>query len=88
MKEINIPEIGIKILLKCDKHPVNKSDITQLYKPYKKEARNEIIDFLINHGYLESKKMPKPDVKKTPTYYFITQKGKQWVMEYLAMFET
>ncbi|HSW68752.1 MAG TPA: hypothetical protein VLI69_01170 [Gammaproteobacteria bacterium] len=62
-------------------------DVTQLYKQYKKEERDDEIRNLISDDYLEAKKMPKPNTKKTPTYYFITDKGKAWVKNYLMVFQ-
>lgn len=33
-----------------------------------------------------SKKMSKPDSKKNPIFYWITDKGKKWVADYLKNF--
>lgn len=86
MKLPNISTLGIKILLKCSERQLSKHDVTQLYKVHSKEERDGAITYLLNDGYLEAVKMPKPNTKKTPTYYLITEKGSQWVDDYLNSF--
>jgi hypothetical protein len=83
---INLSTLGIKILLKCNVKALSMHDVTQLYKSHKKEERDEVIKQLLLDKYIEAIKMPKPNTRKTPTYYLITKKGIKWVQNYLDSF--
>lgn len=86
MKNLNLSTLSIKILLKCNEKALSMHDVTQLYKTYKKDERDKAIEELIDNAYIESIKMPKLNAKRTPTYYLITTKGKNWTKEYLDFF--
>lgn len=86
MNNLTLPTLGIKILLNCKSKPLSMRDITQMYKTYKKSERDEVLEHLIAKNYIESIKMPKPNTKKTPTYYVITENGKIWIEKYLDFF--
>ena len=86
MKNIDLPILGVKILLRCHEKPISMHDVTQFYKSYSKAERDSVISKLLSDGFLEEKKMPKPNVKKTPTYYFITAAGVKWINNYLEVF--
>lgn len=83
MSRLDTNPLEIRILLKCNERPLGKKEISQLYRTYDSTERLTAIENLINGGLILSKQMPKPNSKKIPTYYWITDKGKKWVQEYI-----
>ncbi len=84
------PELALlatRILLKCAQEPLSKSRVVLLYAPkFTKAQRDEAIASLMVHQLIAPKPMPKAGVKKTPTFYFITEKGQRWVERYYKDF--
>lgn len=87
MKNLTLSELEIKILMRCKTSPVSKRDITQMYKKNKKIEKEMVINSLVDFGYIKETKLPKPDTKKTPTFYFITEAGEKWIEQYLKFFD-
>ena len=68
----------------CNKKPLSKRDITQNFKRHATNLRLESIETLLKHQLIEKKEMPKPDTRRVPTYYFITNEGTLWLNQYLS----
>lgn len=85
MQNIAIDALSIKILISCDKKPLSKRDITQNFKRHSCECRRVSIEELLCHKLIEQKEMLKPGVRRVPTYYFISAKGKEWLKNYLSV---
>jgi len=83
---LGLSTLAIKMLLKCNEKSISMRDVTQFYKSYGKDERDKAIIDLLNEKYIESIQMPRPNTKKTPTFYSITLKGKKWVAAYLSTF--
>lgn len=79
----NLQLMEIKILFKCDEKPLSKSYTTQLYKKMGKKKRDQIIQNLIKRNFIQEILLPKPGANKTPLFYAITEKGKNWIKQYL-----
>lgn len=87
MKEIHLSELAIKILLRCNRNPISKHEVTQFYKKYAKAERDSTIDYLFKNDYIRIARVPKLGSGKIPTYYFIIEKGKNWIRDYLKLFK-
>jgi coproporphyrinogen III oxidase-like Fe-S oxidoreductase len=81
-----LSQLETRILLKCQTQPISKRDITQLYRKFTKSERDQAVQQLVRKGLLDERKMFKPGVAKTPTFYFITEDGEKWAKGYLANF--
>ena len=81
--KIDLKSLEIRILLKCYEILLNRSYITQIYHNYSKEERNKAIKTLSERGFIHSIELPKPGSNIAPVFYEITDKGKQWVKDYL-----
>ncbi len=87
MEKITISTLSIRILLKCHEKPVSMHNVSQFYKPFPKEERDKAIAELIKNHFIDTRMIPKPNTRRTPTYYLITDKGIKWVKEYLNLFK-
>lgn len=81
MADLTIFEI--KILFKCAEKLLSKSYASNLYGAHKKKERDAAIKNLIQSGLIDKVEMPRPGANKTPVFYKITDKGNEWVEEYL-----
>ena len=81
---IDLSVLEIRILLKCDEKTVSKRDITRFYHKHPKVDREQAIANLITRGLLLAQELPKANAKKTPTFYSLTEKGREWVQAYEA----
>ena len=80
--KIELNELEIRILLKCFNKPLSKRDVTQKFHRAPIAERALAIDHLLESSLIESKALPKPNSKKTPIFYFITNSGKKWINSY------
>jgi len=80
---IELSDLEIRMLLKCSEKPLSKRAVTQLYSKFGKGTRDKAIEYLADYGLITAHKMPKPGTRKTPVFYKITDKGQQWVKNYL-----
>ena len=80
----NLDTLEILILLKCNEGVLKRSRLSSLYARHPIEERNEAIKHLITLEYITEKQMPLPKTRNIPTYYAITEKGKDWVNNYLS----
>ena len=78
--------LEIRLLIKCNKSPLSKRDVTQIFRHYAKSERDEAVHQLLQKELIHLRLMPKEGSGRTPTFYFITDKGKQWLTEYNATF--
>ncbi len=79
----NLQPAEIKILFKCEKKLLSRSYATQLFKQLGKIKRDHAINNLINNNFIQEVLLPKPGANKTPIFYEITEKGKNWLKQYL-----
>jgi len=79
---MELSTLEIRILLKCDKKLLSRTDISQLYKKFTKTYRDAAIKTLLNHDLIEAIEKPKEGASKTPVFYKITPKGKEWIERY------
>ena len=86
MKNTELNPLQIRILLRCVNDSLSKSHLSRLCQNYQKQQGKEwcqeSIKDLITQEFLISKEMPKEGATKTPTVYFITDKGKAWISRY------
>jgi len=80
--ETTLTELDIKILMRCQKETISRRMATQYFKSAGKLERDKVLANLIQHGFLLSKRLPKPGARKTPTFYELTKKGKTWLKDY------
>jgi hypothetical protein len=80
MKELT--PMQIRFLLWCVKRPISKTDVTKIYRQYSIEERDECIQGLLDSNLVEMRVLPKANARKSPTFYYITDKGKKWLTEY------
>jgi len=80
--EITLTELDIKILMRCQKETISRRMATQYFKSASKPIRDQALEKLVKNGLLLSKRLPKPDARKTPTFYELTEKGKTWLQDY------
>ncbi|MGD9108814.1 MAG: hypothetical protein PVI75_06575 [Gammaproteobacteria bacterium] len=73
----------IKMLLKLYEKPLNKTNLAKIFWRIKKSTREEILKNLMLNNLIYAKEMPKPKTKKTPIYYFLTEKGTIWISNYI-----
>lgn len=83
---VDLTPLEIRILLKCYENPLGKKDISQFYRARSHADRKQAIQNLIENGLVLSKQMPKPNSKKIPIYYLITDSGKKWILNYIKNF--
>jgi len=83
MGDAGLSDLDKRILLKCSEKPLSKRDVTHLYNKFDKPSRDKSIAHLMEESLLAAHKMPKPGTRKTPVFYKITDKGQQWVKNYL-----
>lgn len=84
MKEENsIRVLSIKILISTAKKALSKKALSQNFKRHPIELRTKSINWLLKYHYIESREMPMPGVKRTPTFYFITEKGQGFLEEHI-----
>lgn len=76
--------LEILILLKCNKELLKRSRLSSLYARHPLEKRKKAITQLIMHEYIAETQMPLPNTRNIPTYYKITENGKNWVNNYLS----
>ena len=81
--KLDLNTLEIRILLKCYKNLLSRTDVSQIYHNYSKEERSKAIKTLSESGFIHSIEFPKLDAKKVPVFYEITNRGKQWVKDYL-----
>jgi len=74
----------IRILLKCEDKPISQYYITNSFRKYTRQQREDELAQLVKEGMLEMKELPKKGTNKIPTFYFITEQGKLWVEQYQA----
>jgi len=77
--------LEIKILLKCARDVLSKTQLTQCFRAKSLKQRYEAIQALLDDGFLTSSQRPRPSlsvVTKVPTYYEITEKGRAWLKKY------
>jgi len=79
---LELSALEIKILMKCSEGLLNKRYASQLYKKETKPVRDAAIEHLIKKEFIAALKMPKQETKKTPTFYKLTEKGKDWLDKY------
>jgi len=82
MVNVELSTLEIRILLKCDKKLLSRTDISQLYKKFTKTYRDAAIKTLLNYDLIEAIEKPKEGASKIPIFYQITPKGKNWVKSY------
>ena len=63
---------------------MSKSTFSQLSRQEGKAKKEKAINDLIKQGYIIAKELPRLNTNKTPIFYEITPKGKQWVDDYMA----
>jgi len=80
--EKHLTELEIKILMRCQKGMISRRMATQYFKSVGKLERDRAVENLIKNRLLLSRKLPKPDARKTPTFYELTEKGKAWLQSY------
>ena len=80
--ETTLTELEIKILMRCQKGTISRRMATQYFKSAGKIERDKALANLIQSGFLLSKRLPKPDARKTPTFYELTEKGAAWLQSY------
>jgi DNA-binding PadR family transcriptional regulator len=83
---LDISTLGKKIIFKCSEKPLSKFNISQIFKKFSIEEREEALRLLIQNGLINEVKVPKPKVRRIPTYYLITEKGSTWLQNYLNEF--
>jgi hypothetical protein len=83
---IELSPLEIRLLIKCNKAPLSKRDVTQYLRKYPKVERDAAIVRLVENGFIQSRVMPKEGSGKTPTFHFITDKGKKWLEHYYSSF--
>lgn len=83
---LNRPSLEIRMLFKCAKKPMSKSNISNLFHRYSIEDREQALENLISDKLIEMKEMPRPDTKKPPVFYFISDAGKEWLKQYEASY--
>jgi transposase-like protein len=81
-----LPPLAIRILQKCAEQTVSKTAVTQYYKKHTKEEREEAVRLLLEEQYIIAQVMPRPDTRKAPTFYVISDKGRKWLKEYYKMY--
>jgi hypothetical protein len=74
----------IRILLKCVIKPLSRDYISNSYRKYTAEERLAGLQSLIKQGMLTEQAMPKPGANRIPVFYFITDKGREWIEKYQA----
>ena len=84
MSQSELSVLERRILFRCQKSLLGKSYLSQLYVRYSKIERDAAIKQLIKQRLILAKEMPKPNTTRTPIFFEITKKGKQWVAEYMA----
>lgn len=84
MTPIDLPLLEIRILLKCHEKAISKRDMTRFYYKHPKADREQALTHLMTRGLLLSQELPKAGAKKTPTFYSLTDAGKEWVKQYEA----
>ena len=75
--------LEIRILLACNEKFLQRSAVSQKYHTHSKNERESAIDTLISCKFITALELPKPGANKTPVFYEITDKGKEWVKKYL-----
>lgn len=78
-----LSDLEMRILIKCTKKPLSKKNIAQAFRRFEKNKRDIAINNLLEANYIIEQKMPHPKANKPPTFYYITDKGKEWVKNYL-----
>lgn len=77
-------QLEIKILLKLnEKTSLSKTMFNKCFWHINKTERKQAIHKLISNHFIVSNPIPKPKVKKTPLYYFLTKNGECWVDNYI-----
>lgn len=77
--------LEIKILLKCAKQAVSKTVLSNSFRTASLVQRYEAAEKLVKLGFVKESERPNPTatvVRKTPVLYEITQKGRDWVVQY------
>lgn len=82
MIDTNFSLFQIRILLKCVENPLSRYYISNSYRKYTATEREAWLQDLVKKGFLIEKALPKPNTNKIPVFYFITDKGRQWVEKY------
>lgn len=82
--ELDLNTLEIRLLLKCNKGLLGRTDLTQIYQKHPAHERKAAITTLLEKGYLIVKKLPTPGARRTPEFYEITEQGKQWLHDYHA----
>jgi len=81
--QINLSALEIRILLKCSQGLMSKSTFSQLSRKDGKAKKDKALNNLIKQEYILAKELPRLDSNKTPVFYELTEKGRQWVKKYL-----
>lgn len=81
--QINLSTLEIRILLKCSQGLMSKSTFSQLSRKDGKAKKDKALNNLIKQEYILVKELPRLDSNKTPVFYELTGKGRQWVKKYL-----
>jgi len=62
---------------------MSKSTFSQLSRKDGKAKKDKALNNLIKQEYILAKELPRLDSNKTPVFYELTEKGRQWVKKYL-----
>ncbi|NKB47450.1 MAG: hypothetical protein GKR77_06645 [Legionellales bacterium] len=46
------------------------------------EERQQCMEGLLKDDLIEMRVLPKANTRKSPTFYYITDKGKKWLADY------
>lgn len=74
--------LQIRLLLGCSDKPLSKTHLANFYRKYSIQEREQALTELIDQHLITMQEMPQKGVRKIPTFYFITEQGKQWVNQY------
>lgn len=81
---ITLDVLEIRILLNIyEKEPLNKTRLGRLSQKYTSVERERALKNLLTNQLIIEKQLPKPRTNKLPIFYYLTDRGKAWVKDYL-----
>jgi|GEM_PF-7114036 len=80
---IKLTTLETKIILKLFEASLSKTALNKAFWSVDKKDRTSSLNNLVSNNLIEVRKVPKPRVKKTPTYYFLTTYGQKWIEIYI-----
>lgn len=82
MNELHPVQIRILYALISSDKPMQKKIMTQKFRTVSTKELYQLVDHLIKLKFVSKREKVTPHCRIIPTFYSITNNGKQWVKQY------